>query len=334
MKIFEFFIHTFPFRIFVTSIIPFLASPADGGQDKSIYQMTEYLDRINQSFVNATTDVECSQFSEMVSSWLKAENYHSMDTSLAKENSRIIWLNIDPPRCGLDYSEVLRNTVAVTCSDGTSNDLKELGRKCGLRHLYLLKVVSSSNSSFTEVVYNLSDTVVHTALRSFMLQSAILLLGVLFLGILRADASNLVIAPLRRMLSIVISYSENPLVEAPSPQYSDVSDKNEHGVESRLTTKQLGVYETEQLITAIRKITELLRKCWGVAGSGIISANLARNRNGNSPVTFNPTVPGKRVHAIFGFVGINDFSHILRSLDRDVMSLINDVAKVVHSEGK
>jgi len=68
-----------------------------------------------------------------------------------------------------------------------------------------------------------------------------------------------------------------------------------------------------------------------VAGAGIISTNLARTRDGKT-VVFNPTVPGKSVYALFGFVAINDFSKLLRVLDRDVMRLINDVARVVHDE--
>lgn len=94
---------------------------------------------------------------------------------------------------------------------------------------------------------------------------------------------------------------------------------------------RLGNFETEQLITAISKIADLLRKCWGVAGAGIISSNLARTSDGKT-VVFNPTVPGKRVYALFGFVAINDFSKLLRDLDKDVMILINDVARVVHDE--
>jgi hypothetical protein len=84
------------------------------------------------------------------------------------------------------------------------------------------------------------------------------------------------------------------------------------------------------LINAITKIADLLRKCWGVAGAGIISSNLARTKDGKT-VVFNPTIPGKQVYALFGFVGINDFSKQLRVLEKDVMILINDVAKVVVS---
>jgi hypothetical protein len=95
--------------------------------------------------------------------------------------------------------------------------------------------------------------------------------------------------------------------------------------------EQLGHYETEQLINAISKIADLLRKCWGVAGAGIISSNLARTKDGRT-VVFNPTIPGKQVYALFGFIGINDFSKQLRSLEQDVMILINDIGRVVHDE--
>lgn len=105
--------------------------------------------------------------------------------------------------------------------------------------------------------------------------------------------------------------------------------ENENG--NKTQSQQLGNYETEQLINAIAKIADLLRKCWGVAGAGIISTNLARTKEGKT-VVFNPTVPGKRVYALFGFVAINGFDKTLHALDRDVMILINDVAKVVHDE--
>jgi hypothetical protein len=298
-----------------------------------MYQMTNYLDRINQRFVNATTEEECMLFNKTVISWVYAENYDMRDTSFSDEKNRIVWLKVDPPRCGWPADGVLHNSqLNVPCSDWASNDLADLESSCDIRHSYLQRVAQNSGLTHTEVVYNLSETIANVAFRSFMLQLALLVLGLFFLGILRSDAINLVIAPLRKMLGIVLLYSENPLVEGPTSQRCD-DDDDKDGVQSRIKNKQLGAYETEQLITAISKITDLLRKCWGVAGAGIISSNLARNKHHNNTVVFNPTVPGKRVHAIFGFAGIDDFSYLLRSLDKDVMSLINNVAQVVHNEG-
>jgi class 3 adenylate cyclase len=119
--------------------------------------------------------------------------------------------------------------------------------------------------------------------------------------------------------------AENPLSQSAQRSGQRLDEKENESKE------ELGNYETEQLINAIAKIADLLRKCWGVAGAGIISSNLARTKDGKT-VVFNPTVPGKSVYALFGFVAINDFSKQLRVLGDDVMKLINDVARVVHDE--
>ena len=131
---------------------------------------------------------------------------------------------------------------------------------------------------------------------------------------------------------MIPSDAENPLAQ-PVQENKQKSKKGnrDNDADNYGDNAQLGNYETEQLISAITKIADLLRKCWGVAGAGIISTNLARTQDGMT-VVFNPTVPGKRVYAIFGFLAIDGFSEQLRALDRDVMILINDVAKVVHDE--
>ncbi len=199
----------------------------------------------------------------------------------------------------------------------------------------------------------------------FLLLSCILILLLSGLAVLRSDAGRLVLGPLQRMLKIVVrckcsrrncslmlflwqflTYSqsptlfliradaENPLAQPVQQKKPNTRNRNntadfDHEYDSR--RHQLGNYETEQLISAITKIADLLRKCWGVAGAGIISTNLARTQDGMT-IAFNPTVPGKRVYAIFGFVAIDGFGEQLRALNADVMILINDVAKVVHDE--
>ena len=94
---------------------------------------------------------------------------------------------------------------------------------------------------------------------------------------------------------------------------------------------QLGNFETDALINTVTKITDLLRRCWGVAGANIISANLARQEGGLSS-SFNPTVPGEAAYALFAFVGINNFDSHLGALKGDIMILINDIAAVLHEE--
>ena len=91
-----------------------------------------------------------------------------------------------------------------------------------------------------------------------------------------------------------------------------------------------GNYETEQLINAFTKITSLLRKCWGVAGANIITSNLKGTTE--KDIIINPLIPGKCVHALFGFAAIKNFDHSLRSLESQIMILINIIASVLHGE--
>lgn len=117
--------------------------------------------------------------------------------------------------------------------------------------------------------------------------------------------------------------SSNPL--APPPQKGSTHSSSDN------PSDKLGTFETEQLINTVTKITDLLRKCWGVAGAGIISSNLARQEGGLTAY-FNPTVPGKAVYALFAFVAIDNFKSYLHCLQGDIMILINDVAAILHEE--
>ncbi len=88
---------------------------------------------------------------------------------------------------------------------------------------------------------------------------------------LRRDAEDLVLGPLRSMLKIVARYAKNPLAQAESSSkdhqsvFSDSeSEASAHGSDGEGSEGDgFGTYETEQLINAVAKITGLLRKCWG-----------------------------------------------------------------------
>lgn len=89
---------------------------------------------------------------------------------------------------------------------------------------------------------------------------------------MRRDAEDLVLAPLRSMLKIVARYARNPLAQAATSggdNRSVISDSESEASTSHESDGEgsdgdgFGTYETEQLITAVAKITDLLRKCWG-----------------------------------------------------------------------
>ena len=190
----------------------------------------------------------------------------------------------------------------------------------------------------------------YRARSSCLLQFCMLLIVLGGLSLMRRDAETLVLGPLRRMLKIVARYAKNPLSQPKfrhgysygvgrrkNQEREDFDDdtlsdsESEGSYDDNGVMASLGSYETEQLITAVTVITDLLRKCWGVAGADIISTNLA-STDGALTEVFNPTVPGKSVYALFGFVAINGFDHAMRSLGDDLIDLINNVAKVLHEE--
>jgi len=334
--------------LLVTGVVPLLSSAANGGRNKSTYKMTNYLHQINVQTPTNATDVECVIYNSGVKAWIEAQSFNSHHTSMENDTRRVVWGRLEPPRCGLNTTfipvpeECKVDSPPLVCSYWEKATIPEIEELLGIRSGSLIAAEENDeNGISTKAIFNLSDSVVRTAFNSFMLQLTMLILVIASLGYLRYDASRYVIAPLRKMLKIVLRYAENPLAGAPTNDDSTpvselrIDDLNSDGVDvdGKGKNSKLGSYETEQLITAVTKITNLLRKCWGVAGAGIISSNLARNKDGKNTVVFNPTVPGKIVYAIFGFAGINDFSHLLRSLDKDVMTLINDVARVVHNEG-
>jgi len=196
-----------------------------------------------------------------------------------------------------------------------------------------------------------SFVVVDSAVSSLLLQLCLLLTVLGGLSVLRRDAEVFVLGPLRRMLKIVARYARNPLVPPKVPRRisrsrskrsgrfslseesgDTSSDESSSGDEGSSPHRELGSFETEQLITAVAKITDLLRKCWGVAGADIISTNLATTREGALTEVFNPTVPGQSVYALFAFAAIGGFDNAVRNLGGDIMPLINDVAAVLHGE--
>lgn len=319
--------------------------------------MTDYLHNLNKNTPLFPNNTECIIYESGIDAWFKSHkiiSQNSSETTFDSSNSdgRVVWVSMSPSRC--KYNNTLNNNLVYSppiecvtpdlCENLSDLDLFGLEKLLQVRGGSVAEVFRGKKEEEIQTVvrYNLSDSVKRTAFNFFLLQTSLLILLIVSLGFLRRDANRYVIAPLRKMLKIILRYAENPLVGAPSEtkpisetdlNIDDLFANDDNDIADATGGKsKLGSYETEQLITAVTKITDLLRKCWGVAGAGIISSNLARNVDGKNTVVFNPTVPGKKVYAIFGFAGINDFSHLLRNLDRDVMELINDVAKVVHNE--
>ena len=90
-----------------------------------------------------------------------------------------------------------------------------------------------------------------------------------------------------------------------------------------------GDYETHVVQLAIEKITTLLRIGFGEAGAEIISSNMAVK---GSVTCLNPMIPGRRVYALFGFCDILSFDICTEKLEDEIMTFVNNVARIVHDE--
>lgn len=317
-----------------------MSTGSNGGRDKSIYKVLEYLHTVNLATpLDAPKDrVQCGLFTKSIEAWLGSQTH--VEASNDEHFEILILANIQPSRCGIYETILLPDEHLPSTYKWQDMSLRDIERVLGVRTGSFVEVSQYDDETGfrTSAVYNLSDIIIRSAFNQFMMQLTLFLLTIACLGFLRADASRLVLAPLRRMLKAIARFAENPLVGFGKDELSNElavkssSNIDRHASDNDTEESNLGSYETEQITRAVTKITDLLQKCWGVAGAGIISSNLARNNDGKNTVVFNPNVPGKLVYAIFGFAGINDFSHLLRALDKDVMALINDVARVVHNE--
>eukprot|EP00549_Striatella_unipunctata_P021916 CAMPEP_0118717148 /NCGR_PEP_ID=MMETSP0800-20121206/27951_1 /TAXON_ID=210618 ORGANISM="Striatella unipunctata, Strain CCMP2910" /NCGR_SAMPLE_ID=MMETSP0800 /ASSEMBLY_ACC=CAM_ASM_000638 /LENGTH=1321 /DNA_ID=CAMNT_0006623759 /DNA_START=80 /DNA_END=4045 /DNA_ORIENTATION=- len=340
-----------------------------GGANLLSVRMTKSLQAINVATGRASK-ANCTFLEQSVQSWLTTNSHVQVKYPLRRDLSTayVLWAQVLPIRC--PFQQNMTDGVITRCPDGSplsaceiwnqvpaENPGQYIQRELNLRAGVLVeKQLVAKQVGFIDsegrgrkgdfsvtVYFNDDHTISFVCLTSILAQGVFLIVTLALLTAFRRDAGRLVLDPLSRMLKIVLRYAANPLQQTPRPSTSSLKKGNggsqgtpsqdtDDDSQSSVNNKdQLGHYETEQLINAIAKITDLLRKCWGVAGAGIISSNLARTHDG-STVVFNPTVPGRLVYALFAFVSINEFSKQLRALDKDVMILINDVAKVVHDE--
>jgi len=352
--------------ILVVTIVSFLPviffMAPHGSTNPASYKSVELL-QANNLLVISEDDVSCQYLETAIDAWVASLAKANIDSNdyagSERSTTHLLWAQLLPARCGMRDDGVIRlcppsqyyydsaicNDWGSVRADEVSKDsiAERLGLRSGVIASYSVEQNSTFNGNETlfsvSAMFNEGHSVAYANFASFLLQFCMLCLILLGLTVLRGDAGHLVLDPLRRMLKIVLRYASNPLAQAQSKRKkkkarSVTDDEMTLDSDSDIDyaeKDELGNYETEQLIRAIARITDLLRKCWGVAGANIISTNLARTTDGKV-VLFDPTVAGRRVYALFGFCGITDFPHLLRNLDQDVMNLINDVAKIVHEE--
>jgi len=247
--------------------------------------------------LNIRAGLDCNYLNRAV------KNFRSfMDRLGTDEQPFLIALGVSPPRCEDSFPLNFSNDDIIS---GMRDD--------ALRNIFTDPVLEGG------LLYSVTTTF---NLKPYMDQQSILSIGLLLfvmsmlIGLsfqFTQDAQSLVLSPIENMMSIVNLVAADPL--------QDFDFKSMPGS---------GDYETHGVQLAIEKITALLRIGFGVAGAEIISSNMSVEGNGSA--CLNPMIPGKRVYALFGFCDIRSFDRVTEILEDEIMTFINNVARIVHDQ--
>mmetsp|Transcript_37968 Transcript_37968/g.79521 ORF Transcript_37968/g.79521 Transcript_37968/m.79521 type:complete len:864 (-) Transcript_37968:224-2815(-) len=163
-------------------------------------------------------------------------------------------------------------------------------------------------------IFDVSERKREEALLGLLLTSFVIVLLGLGMVSFTKDVRNLVIVPIEHMIQLVREISENPLGKDFSLKVDDKKHKDD-GMETTL------------LIRTISKIAGLMRVGFGEAGADIIGKNL--NITGTD--TMNLLGNGRKIHSIFGFCDVRQFTDTTECLQEEVMLFVNRIAHILHS---
>jgi class 3 adenylate cyclase len=169
---------------------------------------------------------------------------------------------------------------------------------------------TSMTALFDVTGRNREDSFLGVLLTSFVL----VLLGLAILSF-NQDIHVLVILPIEHMMHLVREISENPL----GKQLSRMLDNNMHNDDGM---------ETTRLIRTISKIAGLMRVGFGEAGADIIGQNLNFTHGTDR---MNLLGNGRKIHSIFGFCDVRQFTDTTECLQEEVMLFVNRIAHILHS---
>ena len=218
------------------------------------------------------------------------------------EEPFLVALDVSPPRC--------EGVVPINFSN---EEMISGIRDEALRTISTDPVTVDGLDYSVAATFDLTPYMKQQSIASVYLMLFVIFMLVVLSAQFTGDAQRLVLAPIENLMAIVNMVAEDPL--------EDFDFKSMPGT---------GGYETQVVQLAIEKITALLRVGFGVAGAEIISSNMAVEGGGSA--CLNPMIPGKRVYALFGFCDILSFDLCTEKLEDEIMTFVNNVARIVHNE--
>merc|ERR1711871_1661090 len=260
-----------------------------------------------------------------------AAKYNSLRTS---ERLILEAKEIDGVIATVEYSEVQHNAETTSPYEVTTAQIEAMSN---------VVVLSRRSVAIQEAYY------------SFVL---IMFIMVMLLGssaFFNADANLLVVGPIENMVKRISDMQADPLglnadIEAEqlriATEKKKMAEDNDPKVKAKREAeeakqaaaeakqakkkKKPEQYETAMLNNTIGRIQQLLRVGFGSAGGEIVAKTLLAAEAGEAPKVASKF--GLRVYGIWGFCIIEDFNEILVALDDDIMTFVNCVAGMVHTE--
>ncbi|ETW06787.1 hypothetical protein H310_02942 [Aphanomyces invadans] len=206
-----------------------------------------------------------------------------------------------------------KNPTSGWSSDYLTTDLStlrktDLDTSTSIYACYAADGTVYDTSCFSGVVFNIQGQNTADAHSSVGKTCIIVFVFGMSIFFFTKDSDQLVIGPVERMMALVNRLAENPLENV-----EVVEDLEQE-------------YETRMLEKTIAKIGRLLQVGFGSAGTEIISKNMGGTGE------LNVMIPGKKISSIFGFGIIEHFTETCSILEESVITYINTLADIVHSD--
>lgn len=215
------------------------------------------------------------------------------------DHKYLLYHDISPNRCALNGTTYFYNPLHFRMNE--------------IRKVEFSTISTEGTAYNVTAVFNMKYFIQEEAKAGIYLTLFVTFMLVTLSTQFTGDAQKLILAPIESMMEMIEMVARDPLEDY---DFSEVS--------------RTGEYETRVVQLAIQKITALLRIGFGVAGAEIISTNMAVEGGGSG--VFEPMVPGKRIYAIFGFCDIHAFDLCTKKLEDEIMTFVNIIARIVHSE--